>query len=163
MLAMCLKIHLVETGSFIKVRSRIKANSAGCIIPQTRSKVISNNYKKKIIRTKVNMTQKRLTFFKQIPSMLQMPELLYPHVLVKKLFLQKTASKSSNRRKVEILPEGLGGSNRRSGNLPKGNSSENQFQLKTAGGSFIRDRKPLEKGCNNTTGFCRITTRGSIC
>ena len=125
LLAMCLKIHLVETGSFVKVRSRIKANSAGCIIPQTRSKVIFNNCKKKIIRTNVNMTHKRLTFFKQIPSLLQMPELLYPHVLVKKLFLQKTASKSSNRRKVEILPEGLGGSNRRSGNLPKGNSSEN--------------------------------------
>ena len=75
--------------------------------------------------------------------------------------------------KVETFPEGLADSNRRSGNFshfeglsnalymstsPKGNSNENKLQLKRARGSFIRDRKPLEKGCNRTN-FWQITTR----
>ena len=106
--------------------------------------------------------KKNLDVMGPLGKLLQNAGVTIPWRTGKEALVTKTASKSSNSRKVEILPEGLGDSNRRSGNLPKGNSSENQFQLKTAGGSFIRDRKPLEKGCN-TTGFCWITARVSIC
>ena len=68
--------------------------------PLEQAKVISNSEArtttttiKEIIRTKVNMTQKRATFFKEIPSLLPRKEILYTHKLVKKLFLQKSFQK----------------------------------------------------------------------
>lgn len=123
------------------------------------------------------MTQKRATFFREISSLLPMEGLPYANVLVKKLFLQKTASRSANNRKVETLPEGLADFNRGSGNCshceglsnplptstsPKGDFNKNKLQSKRAGVSFIRDRKPLEESCNGTSLF-RITTRKAIC
>ena len=120
------------------------------------------------------MIRKRIIFFKEIPFLLPREELLYAHVQVKKVIFREAASKSANSAKVETLSED---SNRGSGNVshceglwnplaisasPKGNSNGNKLQPKTVRNSFIRDRKPLEEGCNRTN-FCRMTTRETIC